>query len=256
MKALITGASSGIGKDMAIVLSNMGYDLILVARDIEKLEIVKQQLKTNVEVIPIDISTTANCITLYEKVKDQNIDILINSAGIGMFGEFVDTDLEKELDLIDLNIKALHTLTKLFLQDFKNKNEGYILNVGSTASFAPGPVMATYYASKAYVLRLTEAIYEELKQAKSNVYIGILCPGPVNTNFNNDLGIKFSAKAAKSSDVAQYAIQKMFQRKLIIIPKLEHKLNCFFNKFVPLKILLNANYNVQNKKIQAKKNET
>jgi len=247
MKALITGASSGIGKDMAIVLANMGYDLILVARNQDNLEKVKNEIKTNVKIIPLDVSTTTNCIELYNQVKDENIDILINNAGIGVFGEFVETDLNKELNLIDLNIKTLHTLTKLFLKDFKERNHGYILNVGSTAAFSPGPLMATYFASKAYVLRLTEAIYEELRQAKSKVYIGILCPGPVNTNFNNDLGIKFK-KAQESKEVAEYAIKQMFKRKRIIIPSFSLRLNTFFNRFIPTKVLLKANYNVQVKK--------
>lgn len=107
--------------------------------------------------------------------------------------------------------------------------------------------MATYFASKAYVLRLTQAIYEELRQEKSNVYIGVLCPGPVNTNFNNNLGIKFK-KAQESKDVVEYAIKKMFKRKLVIIPSLSLRLNTFFNRFIPTKVLLKANYNVQIKK--------
>ena len=237
MKALITGASSGIGKDFAIALGNMGYDLILVARNQENLEKVKKEIKTNVQIIPLDVSTTTNCIELYNKIKEENIDILINNAGVGVFGEFSETDLNKELSLIDLNIKAVHTLTKLFLKDFKKRNSGYILNVGSTAAFSPGPLMATYFASKAYVLRLTQAIYEELRQEKSNVYIGVLCPGPVNTNFNNNLGIKFK-KAQESKDVVEYAIKKMFKRKLVIIPSLSLRLNTFFNRFIPTKVLL------------------
>ena len=213
----------------------------------ENLEKVKKEIKTNVQIIPLDVSTTTNCIELYNKIKEENIDILINNAGVGVFGEFSETDLNKELSLIDLNIKAVHTLTKLFLKDFKKRNSGYILNVGSTAAFSPGPLMATYFASKAYVLRLTQAIYEELRQEKSNVYIGVLCPGPVNTNFNNNLGIKFK-KAQESKDVVEYAIKKMFKRKLVIIPSLSLRLNTFFNRFIPTKVLLKANYNVQIKK--------
>lgn len=248
MKALITGASSGIGADMARVLASRGYDLILVARDIDKLEKVKKSIKTNVQVIALDISTTTNCIKLYDQVKNEDIDILINNAGFGVFGKFNETDLDQELNLIDLNIKTVHTLTKLFLKDFKSKNKGHILNVGSTAAFSPGPLMATYYASKVYVLRLTEAIYEELRNENSNVYIGVLCPGPVNTNFNNIIGVKFSTKALESYDVANYAIKKMFERQLVIIPSFALRLNCTLNKFIPIKILLKANYNVQIKK--------
>ena len=165
MKALITGASSGIGRDMARVLSDMGYDLILVARRKDKLEKLKKQLSTDVKIICLDVSSTYNCTKLYNKVKDEDIDILINNAGFGKFGEFNDIKLDDELDMIDVNIKAVHILTKLFLNDFVARNKGYILNVASSAAFQPGPLMATYYSTKAYVLHLTEAIYEELRKS-------------------------------------------------------------------------------------------
>ena len=248
MKALITGASSGIGADMARVLSSQGHDLILVARDKKKLEELKEELTTDVKIISLDLSSTFNCMKLYNKVKKENIDILINNAGFGVFGEFVDTNLEKELDMVDLNIKAVHTLTKVFLQDFKTRNSGYILNVASSAAFSPGPLMSTYYATKAYVLRLTQGIYEELRREKSNVSISCLCPGPVNTNFNNVAGVTFSVKALESKDVARYAIKKMFKRKLVIIPGLLMKFNYIFNRFVPIKLLLKIAYNIQRSK--------
>lgn len=248
MKALITGASSGIGADMARILSSKGHDLILVARDKKKLELLKEELTTDVKIISLDLSSTFNCMKLYNKVKKENIDILINNAGFGMFGEFVDTNLEKELDMVDLNIKAVHTLTKVFLQDFKTRNSGYILNVASSAAFSPGPLMSTYYATKAYVLRLTQGIYEELRREKSNVSVSCLCPGPVNTNFNNVAGVTFSVKALESKDVAEYAIKKMLKRKLVIIPGLLMKLNYIFNRFVPVKILLKIAYNIQRSK--------
>ncbi len=248
MKALITGASSGMGADMARILSAKGYDLILVARRKKKLEELKKELSTNVEIISMDISSTFNCMKLYNKVKEEEIDILINNAGFGVFGKFSETSLDKELDMIDLNIKAVHTLTKLFLQDFKEKNKGYILNVASSAAFEPGPLMASYYASKAYVLRMTEAIYEELKRDHSQVYIGALCPGPVDTEFNKVAKVEFSMKAMDSYVVADYAIQKMFERKLVIIPGIMMKLNYVFNRFLPRKVLLHFAYNVQKAK--------
>lgn len=135
MKALVTGASSGIGREMAKILSDMGYDLILVARRKKKLEELKKQLTTKVTIINLDISSTYNCMKLYDKVKKEDIDIVINNAGFGLFGEFTETSLDKELDMIDTNIKAVHTLTKLFLKDFKEKDSGYILNVSSSAAF-------------------------------------------------------------------------------------------------------------------------
>ena len=248
MKALITGASSGIGKDLSYMLSNMNYDLILVARSIDKLEEIKKDIKNNVTLYQYDLSNIDNCYKLYDKVKSEDIDIIINNAGFGVFGSFDVTNLDRELEMINLNIKAVHILTKLFLKDFKKENEGYILNVASSAAFLPGPLMASYYASKAYVLHLTEALYEELRRDKSNVYVGILCPGPVDTNFNNVAGVKFGVKAMNSMDVASYAIKCMFKKKLIIIPGISIKLIYYFGKILPLKYLLKVTYNIQKAK--------
>ncbi|HHW69169.1 MAG TPA: SDR family oxidoreductase [Tenericutes bacterium] len=248
MKAVITGASSGLGADMARVLSDMGYDLILVARRKTRLEKLKKELKTNVEIIPMDISSTFNCMELYNKIKKENIEIFINNAGFGVFGEFSNIKLDKELDLIDLNIKTVHTLTKLVLKDFKEKDYGYILNVASSAAFLPGPLMASYYASKAYVLNLTEAISEELKRNNSNVYIGTLCPGPIDTEFNDVAKVRFSVKALDSKYVAKYAIDNMFKNKRIIIPGFKMKTIVFFNKFLPKTIKLKIVYKIQKSK--------
>lgn len=248
MKALITGASSGIGRDMAYILSEKGYDLILVARNKSNLEQVKKSIEGNVKIIDMDLSISANCFKLYEQVKSENIDILINNAGFGLFGEFIKTNLGCEMNMIDLNIKSVHILTKLFLPDFINRNSGYILNVASSAAFEPGPLMATYYATKVYVLHLTEALHEELRKNDSKVYIGALCPGPVDTNFNNTANVEFSLKGLKSDDVARYAIKKMFQHKMVIIPGLLMKLNVIFNRFLPRKLLLKIVYYFQRKK--------
>lgn len=248
MKALITGASSGMGADFARILSEKGYDLILVARRKQKLEKLKKELKTKVEIISMDISSTFNCMKLYNQVKRQKIDIVINNAGFGKYGQFTDIKIDEELDMIDLNIKALHTLTKLFLNDFIKKNKGYILNVASSAAFLPGPLMATYYATKAYVLNLTQAINEELRKNNSNVYIGALCPGPVNTEFNQIANVKFNLKELESMEVTKYAIKKMFQKKNIIIPGFTIKIAVFFTRFISRKRLLKISYNIQNQK--------
>lgn len=248
MIALITGASSGIGRDMARVLSKKGYDLILVARRKDRLEELKEELNTNVEIIAMDISSTFNCMKLYNKVKKQDIDILINNAGFGIFGDFASGKLDDDLDLIDLNVKSLHTLTKLFLKDFKEKNKGYILNVASSAAFLPGPLMATYYASKSYVLSLTASINEELRRENSNVYIGTLCPGPVKTEFNEVAKVKFAIKSLESYDVAKYAIDNMFKRKLVIIPGFMVKLGRIGTKILPISWLARISYNIQKRK--------
>ncbi len=248
MKALITGASSGIGASIARILSNKGYDLILVARRKTRLNKLKSELSGNVTVIPLDISSTFNCMDLYNQVKDEDVEILINCAGFGVFGDFTETSLDKELDMIDTNIKGVHILTKLFLQKFTKLNRGYILNVASSAAFQPGPLMASYYASKAYVLRLDEALNEELRQVKSSIKVCTLCPGPVDTEFNKVAKVQFSVKPLTSDFVAKYAIDKMFKGKTLIIPGFTMKLNYYFNRFLPKKLVLKIAYNIQSKK--------
>ena len=248
MKALITGASSGIGKEIAIILNDMGYDLILVSKNARKLEKTRKEINENAEIIDMDISSTYNCMKLYNKVKKEDIEIVVNSAGFGLYGNFDETKVDKEMDMIDTNIKGLHILTKLFLHDFKEKNRGYILNVASSAAFLPGPLMSTYYATKAYVLHITEAINEELKREKSNVYIGVLCPGPVETNFNKVAGVEFNLKSLNASYVASYAIDKMFKRKVIIIPGFKVKLCVFMLRLIPRNLITKISYNIQKKK--------
>ena len=245
MLALVTGASSGLGKDFAIQLSELGYDIIAVAQDKERLELLKQELKTNVQVISTDLSKRINVINLYETVKEQDIDIVINNAGFGVFGEFDKTNLEKELSMIDVNVCAVHILTKLFLKDFKEKDKGYILNVASSAAFEPGPLMASYYAGKAYVLRLTQAIHEELRRTKSKVYVGALCPGPVDTNFNNVAEVRFTVKSLKSNDVVKYAIKNMFKRRVVIVPGGIMKCTRLCAKLLPEKLVTRIAYNIQ-----------
>lgn len=246
MRALITGASSGIGKDMARYLSKLGYDLVIVARNNEQLEQLKKELETNVEVIAMDLSNKENCYKLHEQV--QNIDILVNNAGFGEFGEFVETNLEKEISLIQTNITALHILTKLYLKDMVKENKGHILNVASIAGFMPGPLMATYYASKNYVVALTRAIKKELKKMKSDVKVTLLCPGPVNTNFNKVANVSFKVKGLSSEYVAKYAIDNTLKNKFIIIPGLGIKLTKFFAKILPTEILEEFCYHIQESK--------
>ncbi len=248
MLALITGASSGMGRDMARVLANRGYQLILVARRKENLDKLALELDVQVTSIKLDLSKEENCFKLYEKVKDKNIDLFINNAGFGLFGEFYKTDLDVELNMIDLNVKAYHILTKLFLKDFIKRDKGYILNVCSSAGFMGGPRMATYYATKNYVTKLTMAINEELRQMKSNVHISALCPGPVATEFNKVAHGVFSIREANSFDVAEYAIDKTLKNKMIIVPTILMKLTLFMNRFSPHRLSLMIAYNIQKRK--------
>ncbi len=247
---LITGASSGIGRDMAIYLGSKDYDLILVAKDKKKLEEVKNKINTKVEIIAMDLGDINNCYKLYDMVKDKNIEILINNAGFGLIGPFNESNISKELDMIDLNIKAFHVLTKLFISDFIKRDSGYILNVSSSAAFQPGPLMATYYSTKAYVYNLTLALYEELRHINSNVKISCLCPGPVDTNFNNVAGCEFKIKSLPSDFVARYAIKKMFKGKLLIIPGFSIKMIYIFGRLLPNKLKLRLTYNIQHRKIK------
>ena len=247
MRALITGASSGIGRDIAKELSQKGYDLILVARNLEKLNEVKEKLETNLETVSMDISNPENCKQLYEKYKD--IDILVNNAGFGDCGYFDKTNLEKELQMINTNIVAYHVLTKLYLKDMKAKNSGKILNVASIAGFMPGPLMATYYSTKAYVVRLSEAIREELKKESSKVQISILCPGPVDTNFNKVADVQFALKGLSSEYVAKYTTDKLFKGKFYIVPGWKIKLAKFGAKIAPNTLVAKICYNMQKRKI-------
>lgn len=249
MKSLITGASSGIGKNMAYYLASKNIDLILVARNKKEMERIKKELNVNVKIISLDLTKEENVYKLYEETKDDNIDILINNAGFGLFGTFTETNLDRELEMIDLNIKAYHILTKLFLRDFIKKDSGYILNVCSSAGFMAGPRLSTYYATKNYITKLTMAINEELRQAGSNVSISALCPGPVNTNFNKVAHGEFSIREADPAYVAKYAIDKMFARKMLIVPTFKMKLTFFASRFAPYRLQLLIAYHIQGKKL-------
>mgnify|MGYP000177438184 CR=1 FL=1 len=248
MKALITGASSGLGKDFAFKLSNMGYDLILVSRNKKELNEVASNLKTNVRIETYDLSNEENCIKLFNK--HRKIDLLINNAGFGLFGEFSKTNLDKELNMIDLNVKAVHILTKLYLKEMIKKDSGKILNVASIAGFMPGPLMTTYYSTKNYVVRFSESIREELRRKKSKVQISILCPGPVDTNFNKVADVEFALKGLSSEYVAKYAINKFFKGKFYIVPGWKIKLARIGAKLAPASFVAKISYNMQKRKIR------
>lgn len=254
MKVLITGASSGIGKDMAKVMANKGYDLAIVARNEEELKKLANELeeknKIKVETIAMDLSNEENCKELHRRV--QNVDILINNAGFGDCGNFTKTSLQKEITMIQTNIIAYHILTKLYLIDMKANGRGKILNVASIAGFMPGPLMSTYYATKAYVVRLSEGIREELKKEKSNVQISILCPGPVNTNFNNVANVNFKIREANSMDVAKYAIKKLEKGKFYIVPGIDVKFAKIGAKIFPTNLVSKVAYMVQKRKISGR----
>lgn len=253
MKACISGASSGIGRDMARVLADYGIDLFIVARRGERLHELQQELsgKVTVTAICLDLSIPQNCYLLYERLQKEEIDILINNAGFGMAGLFTECDLTRECQMIDTNIKALHILTKLFLRDFVKRDFGYILNVASSAAFLPGPLMATYYATKAYVNHFTLALRKEMQKQHAHVFISTLCPGPVNTEFNEVADVKFAVKGKNSYEVAKTAIDGLFAQQAQIIPGPLMKAAYVCCKIMPLAVLLEAAYHIQKRKRQS-----
>lgn len=252
MKALITGASSGIGKDMARILASKGCNLVLVARSENALKELEKELKEKnqieIEIIVMDLSEIENCKELHKKV--QNVDILINNAGFGDCGNFTKTSLEKEISMINTNIVSYHILMKLYLIDMKAQGSGKILNVASIAGFMPGPLMSTYYATKAYIVRISEGIREELKKEKSKIQISILCPGPVKTNFNKVANVKFHVREADSMTVAQYAIKKLEKGKFYIVPGIDVKIAKIGAKLAPTSFISKVTYMVQKRKLE------
>lgn len=246
--ALITGASSGIGRDLAILLSRRGYNLILVGRSLSRLETVLPKLShRRVQLLALDLSKEEHCSQLYRQCRGQ-VDLLVNNAGFGLFGEFSGTKLDTELNLLDLNVRAVHILTKLFLRDMVKQDRGAILNVASVAGYLPGPLMATYYASKAYLLRLDLAIWKELKKRRSRVQISTLCPGPVDTGFNRRAGVQFAIPGRNSFWVAAYALEQLEKGKRVILPGWEAKAVAVLGKIAPDSLLLEGAWRMQRRK--------
>ena len=237
MIALVTGASSGIGRDIARSLAKHGINVIITARRRDRLIELKEELtrKYGVKVMYIaaDLTDENQCFRLYEQVKKYNIDILVNNAGFGVFGEFAETNLEQELDMLDVNIKAFHILFKLFLKDFIKRDCGFILNSASMAGFFPGPLFSFYYASKAYIVRMTQAVAEELHARHSNVRVSMLCPGPVATEFSERARVRFSIPPVSSEKLAETAVRNMFGGSLIITPNALQKTGIILGKLVP-----------------------
>ena len=249
MKALVTGATSGIGMSIARKLKARGYELILTGRNEKALEKLKAELGGGVETITADLSDRKQIFRVYSFCSDKGVDMLVNNAGYGIFGRFDETSLDDELDMIEVNVVAVHILTKLFLRDFKKQNKGIILNVASSAGFLTGPLLSSYYASKNYVVRLSLAIAEELRRVGSDVSITLLCPGPVDTNFNNRAGVSFSVKPISADQAAEYALRKAFAHKLIAIPGIGVRAGVFASRFAPHKLLSAVTYEIQKSKL-------
>ncbi|WP_026881678.1 SDR family NAD(P)-dependent oxidoreductase [Clostridium akagii] len=234
---LITGASSGLGYEFVKLFSKDNYHLILVARNLKRLEEIKIEFpSTKITIISKDLTAPNAVKELYEKIKAQkfNVDVLVNNAGFGLLGEFDKLDLKRQLNMIQLNISVLTELTHYVLQEMKSRKDGKIMNVASVASFEPGPLMAVYYATKAYVLSFSEALVEELKG--SGITITTLCPGPTSTNFGKvasaDKSKMFSR--AMAADVAtKIGYHALMKNKRVVIPGASNKAMVYLVKFMP-----------------------
>lgn len=248
--AVVTGASAGLGTEFAKQLADKGYKLILTARREERLKHLAESLPVECEVIPADLSKTEECLRFFEAIQDKKIDIFINNAGFGDCNLFLEGKLEKELDMIDLNIKAMHTLCKLMLKKMQKETHGYILNVASSAGLLPaGPYMATYYATKAYVTSLTQAVARELKEIGSRVYVGALCPGPVDTEFNEVANVEFALKGISADYCVRYALKQMSKRQTIIVPTAIMKLSTTMGHMSPRSLAVKITAGQQRKKL-------
>lgn len=248
--AFITGASSGIGAEFAKQLAKQGYSLILTARREGHLKKLTKRLQAECIVIPADLTDLAECRRVFEMIEDIPIEVCIHNAGFGDCSPFLLGDLDKELQMIRLNVQAVHFFTKQMLKKMQDNNAGYILNVASYAGLIPaGPYMASYYASKAYVASLTRAVAAELKETHSKVYIGCLCPGPVDTDFNRIANVQFALKGISAKQCARYALSEMKKRKVVIIPTLGVKLAALFGRFIPQNLYIRLVSHQQKKKI-------
>ncbi len=248
--AVVTGASSGIGAEFARQLAKKGYRLILTARRLDKLQELAEELKTECIIVLADLSKQEDCFNFFIKIKHKKIDVFINNAGFGDCNHFIYGDLQKELDMIDVNIKAMHILMKLVVTKMEQEGHGYFLNVASSAGLLPaGPYMATYYATKAYVASITQAVAQELKENESYVYVGALCPGPVNTEFNEVANVEFALKGISAKDCVRYTLRQMKKRKVIIVPTLMMKTAIILGRFVPRTVAVMIASKQQRKKL-------
>ncbi len=230
--ALITGASVGIGRELARVFARNGFDLLLVARRGDALEAVARRLEGEhgiaVATLALDLALPDAPQRLFDHCRNEGltIDVLVNNAGIGLGGEFGESDIARQMNMIHVNVAALTHITGLFLPQMMQRRSGRILNVASTAAFQPGPLMAVYYATKAYVLSFSEAIAEELRN--TGVTVTALCPGPTKTEFAATAGMQtsrlFAAGAASAADVAEFGYEATMKGKRVAIPGMMNKL--------------------------------
>jgi len=252
--ALVTGASSGLGVHFARLFASVGYDVVLVARREGKLLELKSEIEKDfgvkAYVFAQDLSKPDSAKAVYEYTENIGVTIsaLVNNAGFGDFGRFTDLSWDKQSDMIQVNITTLVQLTKLYLPKMVEQGEGKVLNVASIASFEPGPLLSTYYASKAYVLSFSEALAVELKDA--GVKVCVLCPGPTDTGFEEAAGAKSSKlfenlKVARADKVAEFGFKKLMKGRVVAIPGFSNKLLPFAVRFAPRALVRKLVYKIQ-----------
>lgn len=244
MLAVITGASSGLGKEFALQLDKMGYETVLVARREDKLNSIKQQLKNKCTVMALDLSIMENCQKLFDAFPDA--DILINNAGFGKFGAIKDSDIMQDIQMININITAQYLLQKLYLARFIKRGKGRILNTASAAAFMAGPYFALYYASKSFAMRASQAAHREAKG--TGVTVSAFCPGSVATEFNSVANTTSSSKPITAEYAVKYALKKMFKGKALIIPTFKIKAAFVMSKLLPEPLLTEFSYHTQKKR--------
>lgn len=248
--ALITGASSGIGLEFARQLSLEGHPLILVARRRDRLESLRRELGTECLLLPADLARREDLIRLCEDLVGRKIDIFINNAGFGVSGPFLGTDLMREVNMVDVNVTAQHVLFKYVLHRMEEEGGGSILNVASFAGLFPaGPYMSGYYATKAYMASLTRGVAEELRQGHSQVYVGCLCPGPVNTEFNAVADVVFALPGISAQECVDYALRMMKRRKTMIVPGKEIRAAVLGQRLLPTALTVRLTAAQQKKKM-------
>ena len=250
----ITGASSGIGKEFARRYAAMGCRLILTARRADRLEALALELKqahgTQCRILPADLASKADCDRLCAELAGENIDIFINNAGFGVCGSLLETDPAKEEEMVQVNVAAMRRLFQFALRKMHAQGGGTILNVASSAGLLPGgPYMAGYYASKAYVVSLTRGVARELQELHSPVYVCALCPGPVDTEFNDRAGVVFALKGITPEFCVQEAMHGMMHRRTIIVPSAFMRACTTAQKLLPASLLMPIVARQQKKKM-------
>ena len=248
MLAVITGASSGIGKEIAYRLAKKNYNLILIARRLDRLESIKNDLSKypiTIELLDYDISDLAKCKTLIDNLKTNKPDIFVNNAGFGVYGDSLTVNTNKELEMINLNVISLHFLTKELI---KLMDKGTIINISSMAAFLPTPLLASYAATKAYVYSYSQAVNYELKKSHKPINIMTVCPGPVKTEFNQVANADPKMKGITVEKCVDSIINGLNKNKSLVVPSFKMKFLRFIMRFMPTSLILKVSHKVQSKK--------